>query len=138
MRKFKARIWDQKEKCFHRPEQEGHTAAISLDGTICFGYVGGNMVSVEVDEEGNTDYEIQMFSGLMDSDGKPIYEGDILEWSVPSNQPAMESRGVVAFSEAACYMAGQTPLSSVSFKSEIIGNIFENASILEKKLNKNI
>lgn len=87
----------------------------------------------------DSDYEVQQFTGLFDSAGKEIYEGDILE--------LFSNKGVVVFedTEDAAFEVifmedylegtrqGELMVCGENFfapKSNIIGNVFENPELL--------
>ena len=135
MKKIKLRLWNLKDKCFHYPEREGCNFGITLNGLVTVSTSCETLGISNIDEEGNQDYNVNLFTGLIDSDGKPIYEGDIIEWSAPKDKPNVEKSGLVTFSDNACYMAGSHPLSAVAFRSEIMGNIYENPQLLDDKIN---
>ena len=60
------------------------------------------------------------YTGLKDKNGKEIYEGDVY------------SKGnIVEFSFGSFNINGDTPLSAISSKIEIIGNIHSNPELLK-------
>lgn len=91
---------------------------------------------------------VVQFTGLRDKNGKEIYEGDVLRyysdariflptegggWELKGN-PHLEERAVVEWSNClSAYMAheGTLYLYAINRKSEIIGNIYENAELME-------
>lgn len=131
MKKIKLRIWNSKDKCFHYPDREGRMFGLTLNGLVCVATACETLTIAQIDEEGFQDYEAQLSTGLIDSDGKLIYEGDILEWSAPKDKPNVEKSGVVVY-ENGCFHVGSFPLSAVAFRSEIIGNVNQNPELVSK------
>lgn len=141
MRKIKLRIWNKRENGFHYPDREGRFFGITIGGLVCVATACDTLKIADVDEEGFQEYEAQLSTGLLDSDGKHIYEGDILEWSVSKDKANVENRGIVTFSEETGYMVGSLSLATVAFRSEIIGNNHEHAELaasLQKAKKQNV
>lgn len=75
------------------------------------------------------------FTGLFDVNGKEIYEGDIVEWSVfPDDGSTIRIRDVVKYS-LGCFIT-RNRREIMGFKAphhgvEIIGNIHENHELIE-------
>lgn len=76
-------------------------------------------------------YTVQQFTGLLDKNGKEIYEGDIIKqiendgWGCSDSQT--EEQYIIEFRNG-CFLAYGKCLSS---QMEIIGNIFENPELLK-------
>ena len=114
---LKFRVWD---KLLKKWSKNSHKLLYGNDGTICF-------------EKGDR-YEFMQFTGLHDSHGREIYEGDIVS----------DGRlGVVGyFPEIASFLVltthgGQECLQGLGIgkphleETEVIGNIYENPELLE-------
>ena len=127
MRKFKFRAWDRKRKKF-----------VYSDKYSCL------TMFFRILERRNTFYEdLQEWTGLKDKDGKDIYEGDIviIEGSVKIHAYAKVGNPLcqVIFNEAEFFLKGirnkveYENLSEHTLNSriEVIGNIFENPSLLK-------
>ena len=116
--RFKFRLWDKQENKYH-------------NGMEVFDYMRG--VS-------NPDrYILEQCTGLNDKNGKLIYEGDIVEFDG-------DFHGDIAWDEdAGCWAIRTTENTIYTFDNlygyelEIVGNIHENADLLEKSYDtKNI
>ena len=142
MREHKYRAWDKKLKLF--TEQD---VMIDSAGDL---YYWCSSESERCLEEAKHN-EVQFYTGLKDQNGKEIYEGDIV-----SNYYFGEERAIVIFhcgcfkAEPNCYSEGSSftiydqldreeqtqPLNTYIVKwkgSEVIGNIYEHAELLEAK-----
>ena len=118
MRDIKFRCWNKETKSFHY-------WGVDIEGCTFIGPLSGKQPANK--------YEHQQFTGLRDQNGKEIYEGDICRDE--------DGLGVVYW-EKDCWMYGFVLFDS-SYKSdgymlremtndcEIIGNIYENHSLLE-------
>jgi len=117
-REIKFRCWDKKLDKFV------HGISIEIDGRI--GKPLGR-------------YELQQFTGLIDKNGKEIYEGDILR--VISN--CKDSKEIIITVEFKEHRTGDfTNFSIWGFRDyskstygatvEVIGNIYENKDLLNK------
>lgn len=116
MREIKFRAWDEENKQFFNIARYDF-----VDNTIyshlfaCEGYLG-------------EDLEIMQYTGLEDENGHEIYEGEIML------DGHNEELGVVEFEEGQFRITFgnvSTPLFECNDTLNIIGNIYENADLLE-------
>ncbi len=152
---LKFRIWDIKNKNFVNPKDYnlsgirhfGDVGELLLDfnGKLRFAMFpvgnGDNSADSVFNELHNQEnYITQQFTGLLDKNGKEIYDGDILQFKPIRIVNFSSFIGQVYYDEEeACYyhtfLEGRPPkrmwgrFSEYSY--EIIGNIFENSNLLK-------
>jgi len=107
MRLIKFRAWDKRRKAFYADHQNSESFAEDL---------------------GNDNYVLQQFTGLLDKNGKEIYEGDICEYADSYNE---KRANVITWDErkAAFYIPGRA--YPIDYKIEVMGNIYENPELLQ-------
>ena len=116
MKELKFRAWDGKKMI--------DDVAPASETSIIEFYDGYEWQEIEVEA-------VEQYTGLKDKNGKEIYEGDIV--SVRNkNRKNEHDIGVVEFGKAAfrCpFLLGKYHSGQV----EVIGNVHENADLMEKK-----
>lgn len=126
----KFRIWDTETKTFlqelapyywHVPRSLGN-----FDEEI-FGEANLHDFSSILNNRG---FEIQQWTGLIDSQGMEIYEGDILEFLGPEDFSA--HYGKVFFEDGMFKATKHGTLFSWRKWITVVGNIFQNPELLEK------
>ncbi len=132
MRTIKFRLWNNKTKSWiHGPNKESCLDGVNLLGeTILFGELLGGVGIEDLNE-----IETLQFTGAKDSDGKEIFEGDIIK--LPDN-----NIGKVVYSEnSTAFLVVTDKVTHANYpviieqdginKNKVIGNIFENKELLE-------
>ena len=125
-REIKFRAWDYISKKMFFPETENNS------DTFFTGFNDG--VAICINEDG-ANYSLMQFTGLKDKNGKEIYEGDIVEYS---NFNGHIYRRVVVYFAPQFYLAPNLSeqfnldtFSTPTIHETIIGNIYENPSLLQ-------
>lgn len=110
-----------------------------LNGTWVYGYLVAPNYIDPINDEFETlvdENTIGQYTGLKDMNGKEIYEGDILAYNLKNN--IKTCLGEVRFGKAIFYVKWREciyyrmDLEYWSTRVEVIGNIYENAELLEK------
>lgn len=120
MRTIKFRAWNKNGKYF-LPFEETNDYILDPDN--------GQIINQKWGTEVNC--ELMQFTGLLDKNGKGIYEGDILEID-------NKTVGIIKWDEQAAgfyFTESQDGWSHEWFEREnkVIGNIYENPELLEVK-----
>jgi len=124
MREIKFRAWDKStKKMYYEGFSISCTGQSDSDGGVYFsGRIFKKYNPLEI--------EYMQFTGLLDKNGKEIYEGDVMEWV---EDPEDYFRGEVVFEEVAFAIKGQDNLNSLNYDEfVIIGNIYENPELLKE------
>lgn len=129
MREIKFRAWDREDKCFIRMVQ--HDRIPTKNTRQGFRLI--------------TKFILCQYVGFKDSNGVPIYEGDILEWGYKNDTSIFRAKVVFGRHSAGRDSWGDE-LYTVGFflefydkgisgidhdKYKIIGNIFENPELIQ-------
>ena len=133
-REIKFRAWDKNKKVFIPTDL---WAIVSTD----FNAFGIMLKDWEDYKEGEyfyeTSQELSQFTGLTDKNGKEIYEGDLLRWSIwilGSNFERLSSKKINAVewsSKKGKFFIGSELWDLGAYSDiEIIGNIYENPNLL--------
>lgn len=128
MREIKFRAWDKEKQRMCRvinisPNDDGTAAVVTL-------FANGIEASI-VGENYPRRFELMQYTGLKDKNGEEIYEGDIVKFH--DTDPRWSIRQVVWIDGAGF---GLEPRSAFDLftkedQIEVIGNIYENADLLE-------
>jgi uncharacterized phage protein (TIGR01671 family) len=135
-REIKIRVWDKEDKRMITDEQEFIPLKVTNKGVLRL-----NPHHKESFWEflPNERFEFLEFTGLLDKNGKEIYEGDILELQYPLNYGFAgihnkEITVTISF-ESGCFWFtgdGYTDCNWHFYNEyEVIGNIYENESLLK-------
>lgn len=109
----------------------GTPFVVRQDGAVFLDYNGGGYVQ---------DYELMQFTGLLDMNGKEIYEGDIFEAEEPTFESGVYKYVIRWIDSAAgflCEQIGEQPKTMEPLfafnqtEFEIIGNIYKNPELLK-------
>ena len=129
MKGLKFRVWDIERECYL---DETELAGITPDGKYIL-YIEEEEISrLEIDEN----YVVEFDTGLKDKNGKEIYEGDIVEYTTCYYGNEKRHRKVVEWKEWDSDDFGEPHnigYRDLSEYMEVIGNIHENADLLEKE-----
>ena len=146
MREIKFRIWDPKEKRFYfwSPEitsehgqPSGSLAVVPLEDqeVIYRGMFRTNRL--DIDPCGNVEFVWQQFTGLHDKNGKEIYEGDVVVWRGwevrDGRQIRPERKRAIGIDNTFITDCFHMQNIRSGGELEVIGNIYENPELLEKK-----
>ena len=115
MREIRFRAWDKKSKLIN--------PVVGMDFIDHTAFVGISKLQYG-------DYELMQYTGLKDKNGKEIYEGDILK-GVQGNFVVVEETGAywIDFKKRLLLLATFLEMSG---DKEIIGNIYENPTLLKE------
>jgi len=82
-------------------------------------------------------YHVMQYTGLKDTNGREIYEGDILSIWYPDVKSPKHINKVIYRDNAACF---DTPFVEdwLRARTEILGNIFEHPELLQQEGEKKI
>jgi len=84
------------------------------------------------DRGGIERFTFQQFTGLLDKNGKEIYEGDIVNWDRGANVPRQVQWNGTDCEWQAWWKLGFIKLTIYEAERvEVIGNIYENPSLLQ-------
>lgn len=127
MTKLKFRAWDPLRQQIIR------VSRLTWHGALDSGWLQVNLRAETPDRE----HVIMQYTGLDDSNGKEIWEGDVLRW----REDERESRSSVVFDSGAFRESASGRLVSDlcrrtgnnSSRSEVIGNVHENPEWAEKE-----
>lgn len=75
------------------------------------------------------DCEIMQFTGLLDKNGKEIYEGDMLDWIDLGNGVA--TRDFIVYWRSQLGNVGFNISPELALEAEVIGNIHESPELLK-------
>lgn len=137
MRTIKFRIWDKNRNKIYYPDEEGVNYSEPTNNGCLFYFMlsqTGILLCNDgiVFDDWHDSYEIDFFTGLLDRNGKEIYEWDILSG-------LNGKKGYVIFKDGAyCFSCDSMPLvdfciySNTNEWAEIIGNIHQHAHLLNK------
>lgn len=120
MKTIKFRAWDKEEKDMVFLTSNAFSELLIND---CF-------------EKLQARYEIMQYTGLQDKNGKEIYEGDIVKYTLfPEESSPVRIKDTVSFSrgyyilEKRCELLG----TKVPYRElEVIGNVWETPELLKK------
>lgn len=127
MRKIKFRVWNP-----HSKDMSNKYHAIRCNGVLMSAC--SNEVYLETDLEVTKDVVMQ-FTGLLDKNGKEIYEGDIVE---SYNSSFLEKEDSLEKVKTKTVIEWENSINHISFglgftahDIEIIGNIYENSDLIK-------
>ena len=123
MRKIKFRAWNSSH-------------ILEWDWICAMGMVSEIILDTHVN------YQIMQFTGLLDKNGKEIYEGDIAK----DTQDSFGRNSLISWSNNLCgfwkepivarvHQFGQHLEKRIADRIEVIGNIYENPELLTKEEN---
>ena len=120
MREIKFRAWDKDEK------RMTTTFSVSSQGQVTFTPLGESTRYL-------TGYILMQFTGLLDKNGKEIYEGDIIVSSFsPNKVEVVEINNISHFDGNFSHIQGIGFVTELDIDNlEIIGNVWENPKLLE-------
>lgn len=85
---------------------------------------------------GNDCYELMQFTGILDANGKEIYEGDIVGYMNPRQEDKMYSRKIIQWITSVnstgfnIRMPRSRGAGSVEMRYVVLGNIYQNPELL--------
>ena len=129
MKGLKFRVWDKERECYL---DETELAGITPDGKYIL-YIEEEEIS-KLEIEGG--YILEQYTGLKDKNGKEIYEGDIVEYTTCYYGKEKRHRKVVEWKEWDSDDFGEPHnigYFNLSECMEVIGNVHENANLLEEE-----
>ena len=103
-------------------------AVMSLDGSHIWWDINDSGEMKYEDDPGN--YKLEQFTGLKDTSGKEIYEGDVVK-VVYQYWGQLGNRYEVKFKQGAFYVKYGL-LSEISQSTLVIGNVHTNPELLEE------
>jgi len=115
MREIKYRIWDKKYEEYI--EDSDFVWSLTRKGKI---YDSRNDEWSVVGER----YIVEFFTGLKNSKGVDIFEGDIIQWG---------SIALKVYCDKGSFMAGDHYLGRICLLSEIIGNVHQHPELINNK-----
>ncbi|NTU49446.1 MAG: hypothetical protein HGA87_00875 [Desulfobulbaceae bacterium] len=137
-REIKFRAWDTSKNAWYEPVYEayrGHLYELSMTihGRLNRRTIDPIRMENIIDDEScfMGRYNIMQYTGLHDKNGKEIYEGDVVRFGAVDDHIA-----TVVFSDGAWrtpHGGGNYRLHGWSLPVTIIGNIYENPELLERK-----
>ncbi len=119
MREIKFRAWDK------------HWKIKKMLFFVLFGTDEGCVEATDI-----TNAEIMQFTGLLDKNGKEIYEGDVIQWENYPRLAVIEyEEDYAGFFAVTAPIAGEQESCKIDHASdrdiEVIGNIYENSKLLK-------
>lgn len=127
MREIKFRAWDEESK--KMMDMQKLCSPIEIEMCSFLDYILTDTEnSLFGDYKGKDNYILQQFTGLLDKNGKEIYEGDVVKTEGFTLK-------VVWYELAACFRYldnAHNLLSPLNYNDpEIVGNIYENQELLK-------
>ena len=135
-RGVKFRAWDKDNGCFIPFDsdeyiwliQSGNIQIEALDT----GWIEENGDPKEVTDLNKIDFELMQFTGLLDKNGKEIYEGDIVDGVIYKDGSIHIGLIIFDYNAWRIVTKGKSLELDLTEKLQIIGNKFENPELLEQ------
>lgn len=147
MRPIKFRIWNKKKKRWHQGSTDEKSRRLSTDAISLFGEIitfGEILLDQKTDKmvglKELNDLVALQFTGLLDKNGKEIYEGDIVrcdkqEWYRTDRSMGRDVVGKPEYQEEVIWEFEMLTMRQNDYPQywTVIGNIYENPELLLNK-----